>query len=86
MNPILITEYSIRVRPLDNPYAAPETYPGYLAGKVYGHPKFPDGSFVCTSDIELKIDEETIKTVSGNIYKLGKKDADFQMYLDMNYT
>lgn len=56
-----------------NPYTAPELLTSCLYGKVYGHPRFPDGSVVTTSSIVglRSIMEEIVITKSGSFYELG---------------
>lgn len=64
------------------PYTAPELFQYKLTGKVYGHPEFEDGEVITTSRIEEQIDDETYKTKSGSIYKVGKKSLDYELFLE----
>lgn len=45
---------------------------GYLHGKVYGHPNFPDGKVVTTSRIEAS--EGRVVTTYSRDYLLGEPD------------
>jgi len=61
-------------------YEAPETIPYKLTGKCYGHDRFEDGTEITTSVVIEKIDDETYKTASGTIYKVGKKNVNYELF------
>lgn len=59
-----------------NPYDLVEKH--YLQGRVYGHPRFEDGTLVTTSRIEeirVEGDYKEVTTRSGSIYYLHKNDV-----------
>lgn len=51
---------------------APEKGSGRLAGKVTGHPEFPDGEQIMTSTIVKITEDNKLITQSGSIYELGE--------------
>lgn len=60
-------------------YTAPELRKPQLAGKVYGSPKFKDGTNIVTSDIkkiEQAQDHKVIVTRSGSRYRIYPGDID----------
>lgn len=59
-----------------NVYLPPEAYKLQLQGNVYGHPNFPDGDYLHTSNI-VKVEGRTVTTHSGNVYELGKIDSSY---------
>jgi hypothetical protein len=76
----LLQDWSLRVFPTSS-YQAPELHTRRLVGKVYGHPRFEDGVLITTSSLINQIDEETYET-NNTIYKVGKKDPNYQLYLN----
>jgi len=64
----------------DNPYYPPEAGRQYLAGNVYGHPRFEDGHRILTSK-PVKADGRLITTFSGSVYQLGKVSDDYLAWL-----
>jgi hypothetical protein len=48
----------------------PFTHIPYLEGCVYGHPNFPDGSYVQVQDIVWDTEEEAWRSPSGRLYHL----------------
>lgn len=60
-----------------SPFQAPELWVPRLAGNVYGHPNFEDGTAVTTSRIVGKRDGKVI-TGSGSEYELGEVDAEYE--------
>lgn len=61
-----------------NDFQAPELRAKVLCGNVYGHPKFPDGSFIHTSRIvaiEDMGDHKDVLTQSGSRYSVLPKDV-----------
>lgn len=61
-----------------NPYNAPEIQTPSLHGKVFGHPKFEDGSNVTTSAVVGITEDGKIKTYSGSEYELGEVDPKYE--------
>lgn len=61
-------------------YEAPEQIPYCLCGNIYNDERFADGEEITTSRIVEKIDEETFRSHSGTIYKVGKKKADYELF------
>jgi len=76
MSDIRIECWSV-VSSYTNPYEAPELRKNSLRGQVYGHPMFPDGHMVVTSIIDM-VEDNTIVTYSGNRYKLGEVDPEYE--------
>lgn len=60
----------------ENPYASPEMGLSFN-GKVYGHPRFPDGHQVTTSPIMEVLEGGIVKTQSGSVYLLGKVNKQY---------
>jgi len=59
-------------------YEAPELG-CHLLGNVFGHPTRPDGRCVRTSSIiHINVEEETVTTHSGSIYKLGEPEPGYE--------
>ena len=59
-------------RPINpNPYLPPEVRGLCLSGRVYGHPKFPDGHEVDTTQI-IAVNGRAITVKSGRVYHLGQ--------------
>jgi hypothetical protein len=85
-NPIAQTKTKISIEnwamvySMDNPYKAPELQERYLAGTVYGHPNFKDGSFITTSYV-VDINDKEVTTASGSLYLLGTPSEDYQRWL-----
>ena len=65
----------------DSPYTAPELLVARLHGKVFGHPRFPNGAEVTTSRVagcsEVE-DHLEIVTGSGSHYVLGEVDPNYE--------
>lgn len=61
-----------------NPYQAPETQGRSLQGRVFGHPKFDDGTEITTSSICGIGDQGEILTTSGSSYILGQVDPAYE--------
>jgi hypothetical protein len=76
MEAILIENWSVVTR--SEPHIAPEIRDASLNGVVYGHPKFPNGDEIITSQI-VEADGRMVRTYSGSLYKLGSPS---KMYLD----
>lgn len=53
----------------------------FIGGKVYGHPNFPAGSHIVTSEV-LKIDKDFTQTVSGSKYELRDMHPTYKKILD----
>ena len=63
------------------PYTPPECIKRVLTGLVYGHPRFPDGSSVRTSElVELNLDWMWGQTCNTR-YELGECDPEYAMYV-----
>lgn len=60
-----------------NIYRAPELGGQIFHGNVYGHPHFPDGSSINTSEIVGR-KGQLFQTYSGSLYELGKVDAEYE--------
>ncbi len=60
----------------DDPYAAPECQVRRLAGEVFGHPRFEDGTKITTSRMK-RVDGNQVTTGSGSVYTLGAPAASF---------
>ena len=83
MKPMIKLEnWSITARPRD-PYQAPELWGSVLAGKVFGHPEFQDGSPIWSSLIK-EVDGRIVKTHSGSVYTLGKVSEDYVKWCEEN--
>ena len=68
-----------------NPYLPPESQKSYIRGRVYGHPRFEDGTVVCSSNIEdMNLKEGHIKTASGSTYHLGLPEQAWMRWLEEN--
>ncbi len=65
---------------VSDPYQAPEIREHRLAGEVYGHPLFPDGYSVTTSEI-VKTEGRTVTTKSGTLYELENAHPDYEKYV-----
>lgn len=57
-------------------YTPPECYVPILCGQVYGHPRFPDGDDINTSDI-VNVNGREVTTRSGTLYILGEPSAKY---------
>jgi len=66
------------VTPVLDPYAAPETQPHSLSGKVFNHPRFEDGQDITTSSIVGKTTEGEVLTTSGSSYELGRINPQYE--------
>lgn len=66
-----------------NPYLPLEASKAYLAGDVYGHPKYPDGHRILTSR-PIKVDGRVITTYSGSVYELGEPDPKYLEWMNKN--
>lgn len=60
-----------------SPYMAPECQQRYFIGDVTGHPNFPDGSRVSTSNAVGWADDCAV-TEDGNQYELGQPHPDYE--------
>lgn len=70
-----LENWSVCTRP-DDPYQAPELWSTILCGNVYGHSKFPDGTFINTS-IPVKSEGRIVHTNSGTQYELGTPEKEY---------
>ena len=61
----------------NDPYKAPEAQRTLITGRVYGHPRFVDGSMVSTSP-PVSLEGEILITKSGSKYKLGDMNAEYE--------
>ncbi len=61
-------------------FRPPEDAAIVLHGKVYGHPRKPDGSEVSTSAM-VDADGRLVWTKSGTCYELGEIDPEYLEYL-----
>lgn len=59
-----------------DPYVPPEARNVYLQGSVFGHPKFPDGTFIRTSHI-VDVDDRMVTTARGSVYTLGAVSQEY---------
>ncbi len=64
---------------VNDPYQAPECYPRYIKGKVYGHSDHEDGTRIVTSAIR-KVGGDTVTTESGSEYRLGSPSRDYVIW------
>lgn len=72
---VKIENWSVSYSKSANPYYPPEVVPKALCGKVYGHPKKEDGSYVRTTGV---VDGEKNRVETYNtIYILGKVDPNY---------
>ncbi len=79
--PVVMQNWSVCEAPGGNPFIAPERRAKKLQGLVYGHPEFPDGSQIMTSDIvEHDYANKTVRT-RNTVYTLGKIDPGFVQYM-----
>jgi len=76
-NVIRIEDWSIGTND-PNPYLSPEQMVLRLDGKVYGHPRFPDGDRVVTTRIVSSEEDGTVITRSGSRYVLGEVAPDYE--------
>lgn len=81
MNDVLINEWSVQVRQGET--HLPPNQSGRLGGRVYGHPDFPDGSFVTTSRV-MSAEGRQVTTESGTVYRLGEPSKDYLRWLKDN--
>ena len=67
---------------IDNysPYMAPEATIGVIRGKVFGHPKFEDGSYIITGRIK-KAQGRRLAT-DNNEYILGSIDPHYEAWCE----
>lgn len=63
-------------------YAAPECGVRKLAGKVYGHPKFPDGGDIITSRVSYLNVKEHLARTNNTVYVLGTPSEHWVKWLD----
>ncbi|MGQ0622831.1 MAG: hypothetical protein ACT4QA_23490 [Panacagrimonas sp.] len=61
----------------ENCYTPPELCRPRLNGKVYGHPRFDDGTVVTTSDL-VGISNGRVVTASGSIYTIGRPRPEYE--------
>jgi hypothetical protein len=64
------------IQDLEDGYKAPEMYPIYIQGDVYGSDQFMDGKFIATSMVQ-SVNGNCVTTKSGSVYQLGKPDEDY---------
>ena len=60
-------------------FSTPHSEYLHLQGNAYGHPKFKDGTLVCTSriaNIVDKGDHKEVYTETGSVYYLSNDDID----------
>jgi hypothetical protein len=81
MDTILIENWSVVTT--SEPHVAPELRNASLNGKVYGHPRFPNGHGVVTSQIE-EANSRVVRTRSGSLYKLGTPSKTYLDWLQHN--
>jgi hypothetical protein len=83
-DPIKMDQWSL-VTNLDpaSAYLTPEQRVSYLYGRVYGHPKHPDGKRVQTSRI-TEVDGDIVETRSGNKYQLLDADEKYVAECEIN--
>lgn len=62
---------------LGDVYTAPELSKAVLHGWVYGHPRFPPGHCVLTTEI-VGVEDGLIITKSGSRYQLDEPNADYE--------
>lgn len=65
---IYLKEWSVG-NTVESPFAAPELGCYVLQGFAYGHPNFPDGVSVTTSEIK-EVHGKLVTTSSGSVYFL----------------
>lgn len=78
--PVLLQNWFVRYRHLDDFYRAPELNYKVLAGEVYGHPRFPDGKSVKTSSI-VAVNGRRVTTAGGTTYLLGRVQKEYRAWL-----
>ena len=66
-----------------DPFLAPEQRGLHLTGDVEGHPKFPNGKRVCTSEVK-DFKGRVITTESGTEYLLGDPSPEYREWLQAN--
>ena len=67
-----------------DPYTAPECQPKKLAGNVYNHSEFLDGTWIVTSRV-VNVEARTITTRSGSVYLLeGDPNPDYVKWCQEN--
>ena len=65
-------------------YTAPECAVKIICGRVFGHPRFPDGSFIESSEIK-DAKGRYILTSKGTVYKLhGRPHRDYVKWMKEN--
>lgn len=73
-----IEDWAIVFVPPHDYYMAPELQKRSLNGRVFGHPKFPNGHWVTTSDIVGVTEYDEILTKSGSTYELGEAREEYE--------
>lgn len=81
IRPVRIEQWAIVDRQPDTFMRLPEKVVQCLAGRVYGHPRQPDGKLIETSPIVRKCGEYVL-TLSGTAYELGEPDAHYAAVFD----
>ncbi|MBU2249069.1 MAG: hypothetical protein KKD77_20145 [Gammaproteobacteria bacterium] len=66
-----------------DPYSAPELMRKVIAGNVYGHDEFTDGTPIYTSSI-VEAEGRNVNTYSGSKYQLGKIANGYRKWLKEN--
>jgi hypothetical protein len=79
---IRIEEWSVKTLP-GQEYMAPEVAVRVLEGRVYGHPRKPDGRMIVTSDL-VSAEGRVVKTHSGSVYLLGAIDPKYLAWMREN--
>ena len=74
-----LQNWSIIAAPI-SPYTAPEMVPTILAGEIYGHPNFPDGRKVITS--QAVASKGVIVETENTIYTLGEVDVTYGLWCE----
>jgi hypothetical protein len=88
--PVILKKWSFTTRSDGDAYLAPELCRKYIAiqGKAYGHPRFPDGSNVLSSEL-ISVDYYNgrpwaCESISGSHYQLDDVDPEWVDWLDDN--
>jgi hypothetical protein len=67
-----------------DPYTPPECKRPLLQGEVFGHPSFPDGTFIRTSSIVSASPDGTLVRTRNNEYVLGAVQPEYREWLRIN--
>jgi hypothetical protein len=77
---VVLQNWFVRDRHMDDFYSAPECNYKVLAGDVYGHPRFPNGHSVKTSRL-ISVKGRLVTTSGGTTYQLRRIQEGYRDWL-----